>query len=322
MNINNKQVNLSIIIPAYNAAAYIQHTIDCVGAIGFGVEIIVVDDGSTDETYHLSCEKIAEWSNLKVITQKNAGVVSARNRGIEESHGRWIFFCDADDWVDVEGLQRLLYNAEKYGDDYLMMGAMNFVKSDGTFLHAVPDKVMLMPRDYLHSNGFQGSSCNHLFPAKLIQEQNIRFPLGVVNTEDSNFNIKAICCCKGIYSENIPIYNYNRLNESAAHVTNKSLVWRLGPLLSSIDILEFCKEHGIDLQMVDAQIDRLVEYFYKNHIYGSFSKHDYVQIIAYLKRIGTDCPKITNSYKYKALALSPRLGMMLLRAYNKIKYNS
>lgn len=309
---------LSIIIPSYNSYSYLERTIEEASKVYPSPEIIVVDDGSTDDTCKV-CKHLEKkmFPILHVISQENAGVSAARNNGIRNARGKWLFFCDSDDWVDADGLSYLLRQAEQQSDGTIMLAAMNFVKQNGTFLHPVPDNVSFAPKDYLSSIKFQGSSCNHLFPRKLIIENDIMFPEGVVNTEDSNFNIKAISLCDKVYSVNISIYNYNHLNESAAHQTNRSLKWRVGPLESCIDLLHFCQKKSIPMEIVRWQINRLVEVYYKDHTYGKHSSSEKKHIKQLLYEIGVLCPSITSSFKFKVMTLCPTLGLFLLNIYNR-----
>ena len=96
-----KSVTLSVIIPAYNAETYIQRCIDSViTAVGDGGEIIIIDDGSTDNTGAI-CDRCAdEYEQVYVSHQKNAGANESRKLGVSKSVGKYIAFADADDWVD------------------------------------------------------------------------------------------------------------------------------------------------------------------------------------------------------------------------------
>lgn len=317
---SNRQYNLSIIIPAYNAARFIERAIMEASTIVPTPEIIVVDDGSSDNTYNVCMNLQKKFSTLYVYTQKNAGVSAARNLGIQKAHGKWIYFCDSDDWVDASNLSLLVKRADSFEKNILFLAAMNFVKPNGVMLHAVEDERLFTPNEYLNSILFQGSSCNYLFPKTLINDNHIVFPTSVVNTEDQIFNIKCICCSSGVYSINTPIYNYNHLNENAAHQTNKSLKWRVGPLEGVIDLLSFCSMHDIPSAAVSTQVDRLVEYYYREHIYGKHTNDELKQIVSILITIGTQCTCITKSMKYKAITNFPRLGLRLLRMYNYIKF--
>lgn len=90
--------SVSVIIPSYNAERWIKSTIDSVLAQTYSdIEIIVVDDGSTDQTVSVVSKN---YPKIKLITQTNQGVAAARNKGIENSRGEWVAFLDADDiWL-------------------------------------------------------------------------------------------------------------------------------------------------------------------------------------------------------------------------------
>lgn len=93
--INNTRPHVSVVIPAYNSAAFLSIAITSVRAQGRrDVEIVVVDDGSTDET--LAVLQTLAGDDLRVLQQANAGPAAARNHGIRQSRGEWVAFLDAD----------------------------------------------------------------------------------------------------------------------------------------------------------------------------------------------------------------------------------
>ncbi|EHA1098367.1 TPA: glycosyltransferase family 2 protein [Vibrio alginolyticus] len=97
---------LSVIIPAYNVEDYIEECLDSILNQNIeGVEVIIVDDGSKDET--LSKAKRYERSNVKVVSQLNAGQSSARNRGLKLAAGKYIWFVDSDDVVSSNSIEKL-----------------------------------------------------------------------------------------------------------------------------------------------------------------------------------------------------------------------
>ena len=103
---------ISVIIPVYNAENTIDRCLDSVTKQTFGnLEIILIDDGSQDN----SKEKYQEWAKkdnrIKIITQKNRGVSAARNAGINIATGDYIAFVDSDDWIDSTMYEKLLKKA-------------------------------------------------------------------------------------------------------------------------------------------------------------------------------------------------------------------
>ena len=111
--------SVSIIIPCYNCKDYIDETLDCLTKQTYQkFEVICINDGSTDETP----VKLQQWLNrnalnLRVITQENGGVSSARNRGIQEACGKYLLFLDADDVYHCEFVELMFRAIEKENAD-------------------------------------------------------------------------------------------------------------------------------------------------------------------------------------------------------------
>lgn len=109
---------ISIIIPAYNIENYIAKCLDSLLKQTYkNLEIIVVDDGSSDNTGKIIDDYVSKYENIKVIHKKNAGVSEARNSGIDVANGDYIGFVDGDDTVDKEMFELLINNAIKYNAD-------------------------------------------------------------------------------------------------------------------------------------------------------------------------------------------------------------
>lgn len=100
--------SLSIIVPCYNVEDYVKECLDSLLEISyFDYEIIVINDGSTDRTFEI----LQDYENndkIKVLTQNNKGLSATRNRGLRESKGDYVFFCDSDDWIDAKVFSSIL----------------------------------------------------------------------------------------------------------------------------------------------------------------------------------------------------------------------
>ena len=109
---------ISVIVPVYNVDRYLEICIDSlINQTYDNLEIILINDGSTDDS-KLICEKYLKLDKrIKLINQKNKGVSSARNNGIRNSSGEYIVFVDSDDWVDLDYFERLYNAAKKYDSD-------------------------------------------------------------------------------------------------------------------------------------------------------------------------------------------------------------
>lgn len=121
-------MKFSIVVPLYNKESYIRRTLESVVAQTFvDYELIVVDDGSTDDSYAVASNFLAGNTNNKIVRQKNMGVASARNNGVLFSHGDYICFLDSDDWwepsflEEMDGLIRNYPNAGLYGTGFYLI---------------------------------------------------------------------------------------------------------------------------------------------------------------------------------------------------------
>ena len=103
-------MKVSVIVPVYNSEDFIESTVEMLRKQTFtDIEIILVDDGSTDKTGEI-CDSLSEcYDNVRTIHLANSGVCVARNKGVEVAKGDYITFCDADDIID-ERLVEVLYN--------------------------------------------------------------------------------------------------------------------------------------------------------------------------------------------------------------------
>jgi glycosyltransferase involved in cell wall biosynthesis len=118
---------VSVVIPTYNTSRYLPDAVASVRAQQWpDTEIIVVDDGSTDETPAIA----AAWPDVTYLRQQNAGVAAARNRGVETATGRWLAFLDADDrWADGKMARQMAYLDEHRCD--MVFGFASEVRDDG-----------------------------------------------------------------------------------------------------------------------------------------------------------------------------------------------
>jgi len=118
---------ISVVVPVYNVEAYLREALDSViGQTFRDFEMILVDDGSTDRSGAIADEYAAQYAFIHTIHQKNAGVSAARNAGIAVSKGTYIYFLDADDWLERHALQAL-YDEMRTGMDVVCCNFARYV---------------------------------------------------------------------------------------------------------------------------------------------------------------------------------------------------
>lgn len=112
---NKTQPLISVIVPCYNVEKYLHKCVDSIlGQTYRNLEVILVDDGSTDSTPQLCDAYAKQDKRVKVIHKENGGLVSARNAGYDATKGEWMMYIDGDDWIDDNTCEGLLEYASKY----------------------------------------------------------------------------------------------------------------------------------------------------------------------------------------------------------------
>ncbi len=125
------QALISVIIPVYNVETYLRECVDSVLKQTYqNFEIILVDDGSTDSSGDICDEYAGDDERICVIHQKNGGLSVARNTGLAEAKGKYIYFLDSDDYIDETALKKLFDIAEKNNSDIVFFDAVSFADTD------------------------------------------------------------------------------------------------------------------------------------------------------------------------------------------------
>ena len=216
---------ISIIIPIYNSSRFLCGCLDCILSQSFDdFELILVDDGSKDNSLDICRKYAANDSRIKVIHQDNAGVSSARNRGLDEAKGDYIYFPDSDD-IMPENALALLLNGIGNKCNYAVGGYQIYSEDDictysidnTDFGFMSRDEMLLQffaPSPYV----YQGYLWNKLFKRSIIEENNIRFEPTIKFNEDRLFCVRYVCSLKQeerIYYNWKPVYQYVQRSTSA-----------------------------------------------------------------------------------------------------------
>ena len=206
--------NITVIVPVYNVEKYLPCCIESILVQTVqDFEIILVDDGSSDQSGTI-CDSYAKIdSRIRVIHQENGGVSKARNAALNLAVGNYITFCDSDDYLRKDHLEQLLYYAQKYNADLVRggyeavdaQGNKLWVKNRGFGLWDIPgekEKVAYIIGFLYDGNGYEGNGfevCGTLFHADIIRQHNIQFCDTCGNfAEDLGFTAEYLLCCKKV----------------------------------------------------------------------------------------------------------------------------
>lgn len=215
------ETTISVIIPIYNAGKYLDKAIESV--LRQGVEVILVNDGSTDSSFFI-CNKYAEKNdNVKVIHQENRGVPTARNAGIRNATGKYISFLDADDYVNADAYEQIRHVISKYNPDCIDFG-WNYVNECGEITSNLNGleknrvlgqeeirEIILPPLLNLvndNRNFIYDYSVNKIYKKEIIEKYDLYFDEKRRTWEDRVFLIHYLKYCKSFCSMDKCFYNY------------------------------------------------------------------------------------------------------------------
>ncbi len=213
-------MDISIIVPVYNASKYLRECLDSLVNQDFkgDYEIILVNDGSTDNSLSICQEYASKHPNITVLTGENGGVSVARNKGIDASRGDWFFFADADDLMTPDALTTLYQRQQETNADivlgnaaFFMGGAVSEPKFD------LPNEILPKPVCHIIHHG---ALWGFLIPASVVRDNHIRFVEGLAMGEDTLFCSQSALCCSTIAFVKKVIYVYRIHPESAVHNVN------------------------------------------------------------------------------------------------------
>ena len=216
----------SVIVPVYNAEKFIQRCINSVLSDSRDdLEIIVVNDGSLDNSLEI-IEKIASTDlRVKVHSQKNRGVSSARNYGIEKASGEWLTFLDSDDFYVTSPFHMFDEILESEKSDIIRFGctSQQYVRMIEHRKELFLATLQIRGEENCFYNNHFASACYALYNAQLIKKNGVKFDTDLVMGEDMFFNLEYISCSKTMYLSTFDFYNYTNNEESATKKLNTKI---------------------------------------------------------------------------------------------------
>lgn len=216
---------ISVIIPVYNVELYLRRCLNSiVNQTYTNLEIILIDDGSTDSS-PLICDEYAEKDNrIIVIHKSNEGVSAARNDGIDLATGEYLTFVDSDDYIDYEMIERLISNVQRFNADLSISGftetcddETKIEKSDDV---RCMDKMEALKHLYIDSDIGFVTLWGKLIKKDLFND--IRLPVGVKCAEDNYITYKLLYKCTKIAYEKSKMYMYFQRSNSETKTFDES----------------------------------------------------------------------------------------------------
>lgn len=233
-----KKMKFSIVIPVYNAAKFIEQTVlMVVRQLSGKDELILVDDGSNDDSLKV-CRSLAEkFDCVKVIHQTNHGPSYARNTGIDSATGDYLLFLDADDLVTDDWLENIRIFEQSNDADVLCYGYCTIRDDHRGMIDMIPKYSFYNTREIVVQNMpeiidsfFFNVVWNKVYRLSFIKENNIGFDTSIYIGEDRKFCLDVVSCCNSWCM--IPKSLYKYLIRNTESISTKCDLRRMEQLLS------------------------------------------------------------------------------------------
>ena len=221
---------ISVVIPCYNVEKYINKCLDSVLCQTYeNLEVIIVNDGSTDSTPHLIEPYIAD-KRVKYIDQKNAGVSAARNAGIDAANGELLAFVDSDDYLELDMYESLYAAMQRNAADVVVCN-YNLIYDDHTEKqYSKPRNETVCIRDDVYAYFTKYCACSkpnnyiwdRLYKTEIVKKSEVRFEKFKLG-DDTLFNFKLLPHLNTVTFIPEGLYNYfQRANSNVYTVANKN----------------------------------------------------------------------------------------------------
>lgn len=265
---NAQRALVSVIVPAYNTEKYIEKCLYALKTQSYKeIEVIMIDDGSTDQTGKI-CEAYSRSDiRFKYIKKSNTGVSDTRNLGVQKADGEYIVFVDSDDYVQSDYIELLVNGLENYN---VQMACVEYkiVCENEEIVHCKKYRDILMKSgeaiDCLcDSNSFQGYLWNKIFIKDIIYKNNISFNKDVAIWEDMLFCLQYLTCISEVIYLHQVAYCYVQRNESAM---NNPRIWeRYTHIIALENMWDICKN-------IPGKFREYIRNFYANDLVGMLGK--------------------------------------------------
>ena len=200
-------MKVSIIMPVYNKAKYLENMVNCILSQTYtNFELIIINDGSTDSS-ELICNNLKKDIRVKVIHIKNRGVSNARNVGLEIATGEYIQFLDADDYIEENMLEDLINIIDTYNPDLIISGIKKIDENNKLIENILPafygmttiSKMLENFGEIQRKTGIYGYISNKFIKKSIIEKNNLKFNTNIWLAEDLDFYLELYKYISTVY---------------------------------------------------------------------------------------------------------------------------
>ena len=320
-------IKLTIIIPIYNVEAYVGRCIESCLKQDLEreeYELLIINDGSLDGSMDVVRQHAQQYDNIRIIEQKNAGPSVARNHGIQDARGEYLWFIDSDDDISENVLKTLVDAATNQNLDVLCFDINVFEHGCLTFTHpkqSEKNQQLYTGIEFISEVGMPPSGCVALYKKDFLIENSLSFINGISH-EDYEFTPRAYCLAKRIAYVNVPAYNYwvregsRQTSTKSAVIAKKAKDW----LVICDSLYQFTKKHLDEgtpaYRTMIGKINFAFSQSLRNYTKGGSTIAEYKKKPYYPLDISVEGEK-RNRWKYRLINLSIPIYLLMHKMFKR-----
>lgn len=312
---------ISVIVPVYNTAPWLRRCLDSICSQSYpNLEILCVNDGSTDNSAEILAEYAEADSRIKVFTQANAGLSAARNTGLENASGEWVTGVDSDDWLYPEVYEQAV-NFISSAVDIVFFGVQEVNVNGESLAHNhyfVLPKAGEYPMASDVAEKLNVCFWSKLWRRSLLEENSLRFPVGLVHEDEAMF------CLAAPYARNIAIcpavgYAYTQRENSIMHEKGLDALKRA---MRYIPIIEYVRseyeERGLMLSPARKYLRNRLKYICAV-LYGLKQHSRTSPVFQHVLSTALQCGMLEDDYVIERMQPCTHKGPVTINRYQRAK---
>ncbi len=316
---------VSIIVICYNNEKYIKECLSSILCqIDNKIELIVINDGSTDNSLTIIRDTLNDALNTKIISVKNSGISNARNIGIDKANGEFLIFVDGDDFINEKSLQYILNYIENNSFDLLLLNTTKYYEMSNKYekeILLIEKHKNIKARELINNKIF-GRAWRFVYNKKLIDKYNIRFHSNLIY-EDEEWIPKVIFFANRIDYLDIPYYFYRKTQNT---ITTQKTINNIKNLM---EITKSSYEWYLTLNKKDNNnyfyfsLSRCIRNILSSMFYLNQKEKTYVnKWFKSNKDMIYNILKFNKKYKFLLIIFGPYYGTKIYKTFFREKYIS
>ena len=260
---------VSVIIPVYNTEKYVRQAVESICRQTLkDLEIIIVNDGSTDGSMTILEELAAQDERIKLFSQENQGQSIARNFALQKVGGKYLYFMDSDDYLENEALELCFEKAESNNLDFVLFDAEILNPQDTTAIDITYQRTQIMDEESIYTGNellnlfirkyiFTPSPCLSFINIAFLRQKNLSFYPGIIH-EDQLFTCKLYLNANKVMCIAKPFFK--RRFRSDSTMTNR-FAWKnmRGYLTVTAELLQYASKHPEYKKLIDLFLSQMLD---------------------------------------------------------------